>query len=396
MLLVKDKIMTLKFKRLDKTNVSDCIRGWKAAFPQWKYDDALKIAQEQVDSMYFYGAYEDDIYKGLIVGADTSFNYRGVKLSGIELDHLHVEPLYRKQGVSKFLISEFQNFALSSGYHMINVGPFSTEYYRSMGFGFGAKVISFTANPERFQYFKGSTEVLEYYDGEKYKNQLENFIREQRISYHGGFNFKEKSLEDKFEKMCDKNRIVVMAVVDGKVCGVINYEAARKIFIEDIFFEKPEAIKALSSYMHSLKGNIESITIVNAYPAILAVCNEPKQINLKEESMIKVIHIKRFLEEIKNVNFDVKDMEIEFKLNDTLSGNSETIALSSENGTLKMVEKMSCKIKIEMQLSDFTTMLFSQQSFSTYVEVGLATVNENKYVKAVNKLFSYDSIPFNI
>jgi predicted acetyltransferase len=388
--------MTFKFRRLDKTNVSDCIRGWKAAFPNWKYDDALKMAQEQVDSMPFFGAYEDGIYKGLIVGADTSFNYRGVKLSGIELDHLHVDPLYRKQGVSKFLISEFQKYARSSGYHMINVGPFSTEFYRSMGYGFGAKAMSFTAAPEKFQYYKGSSGILEYFDGEKYKNQLENFIREQRISYHGGFNFKENSLENKFEKMCDKNRIVVMAVVDGKVCGVINYEAARKIVIEDIFFERPDAIKALSSYMHSLKGNIESITIEYAYPAILAVCNEPMQIKLKEESMIKVINIKKFLEEIKDVDFDVEDMEMELKLYDALSGDYETISLSCENGTLKMVEKKNCKIKLEMMLSDFTTMLFSQQLFCTYIEVGLAKINEDKYIWAVNKLFSYDSIPFNI
>lgn len=388
--------MALEFRKLNKSNVSDCIRGWIAAFPHWKYDDALKLAKEQVDDMYFFGAYDEGIYKGLIVGADTSFNFRGIKLTGLELDHLHIEPLYRKQGVSKFLIKEFQKFAINSGFHMINVGPFSTEFYRNMGYGFGSKVMTLKTKPERFQFYKDSTNILEYYDGKKYKDQLESFIREKRVSYHGGFNYKENSLKDKFEKMCDKNRIVVVAVVDGNVHGVINYEAAGKIIIEDIFFDRPEAIKALSSYMHSLKGNIEGITIENAYPAILAICNEPEHIELREESMVKVININKFIKEIKQVDFNVEGMAIDIKLHDTLNGNYETFSLSTDNGKIGIVKESNSQIKIEMELSDFTTMLFSQQTFRTYFEVGLAKINEEKYVDSVNKLFSYDSVPLNI
>jgi len=388
--------MSIEFKRMDKSNVADCIRGWKAAFPNWSYEDAMGMAKEQVESLYYFGAYEKGIYKGLIVGADTTFNFRGVRLNGIELDHLHVEPLYRKQGVSAFLIKEFQKFAIEKGYSMINVGPFSTEFYRNMGYGFGSKVMTLTASPGRFQYFEGATAMLEYYDGEKYKDQVEAFVREKRISYHGGFNFKDSTLEDKFNKMADKNRIVVLAVAQGKICGLIHYEAAGKIVIEDLFFDGPQAMKALSSYMHGLKGNIESITIENAYPAILAVCNEPTQIILREESMIKVIQIGQFLEEIGNVDFEVEDLKMTFKLRDALTGEIESLSLACENGRLRVTDQKDCPIQIEMNLSDFTTMLFSQQTFHTYAEVGLARINHDALIPAVSKVFSYDVIPYNI
>lgn len=388
--------MALEFKVIDKRNVTDCIRGWKASFPNRSYEDALETAREQVESLYYFGAYEGGVYKGLIVGADTSFNFRGAKLPGIELDHLHVEPLYRKQGVSRFLIGQFQEFAVEKGYFMINVGPFSTEFYRNMGYGFGAKIMTLTASPEKFQFFQDSVGILTYYDGVRFRDEVEAFVRDKRVSYHGGFNFKELSLKDKFEKMGDKNRIVVLAVKKGKVCGLIHYEAARKIVIEDFFFEGPHAMKALSSYLHSLKGNIESITVENAYPPLLAICNEPSQITLREESMVKVVQIREFLEALSHIDFEAKDQEMTFKLYDPLTGGVERISLACRGGRLKVIDGAASDLLIEMNLSDFTTMLFSQQSFATYAEVGLAGISDGTMIPAVSRLFSYDVVPFNI
>ena len=103
-----------------------------------------------------------------------------------------------------------------------------------------------------------------------------------------------------------------------------------------------------------------------------------------------------FLEEIQDVEFEVEDMEMTFHLLDALSGDVESVSLACKNGTLKAIEKRDCPIQIEMNLSDFTTMLFSQQTFYTFAEVGLAKITDDSSIPAISKLFSYDIVPFNI
>lgn len=388
----------LKFVKLDKNNVEDCIRGWIAAFPNWKYSDALEAAKKQVSYMSFFGAYEDNIYKGLIVGAETSFNFRGKVLKGFELDHLHTEPLYRKSGISKFLIDEFEKHAVKSGHHMINVGPFNTEFYRNMGYGFGSKVMSFKSKPESFQYFDGATDSLEYYTGENYRQEVENFIRNQRTQYHGSFNYKDLTLEDKFEKLRDKNHITIISICNNKVSGVISYKASRNIEIDDFFFNKPLAAQALSSYLHSLKGNIESIKINCTQPTVLTMCNRPYDICLKEESMVKVINTRKFIEEIKDIDFKAEDIVAEFNLFDSLTKESESIIVQCKDGRLSVADNCNISdcVKVSMNLSDFTSMLFSQQTFKTYVSTGLATIGDENCVSTINSLFSYEDTPYNI
>ena len=89
-------------------------------------------------------------------------------------------------------------------------------------------------------------------------------------------------------------------------------------------------------------------------------------------------------------------MEIEFKLFDSLTENLKILSLSCKKGILKSIENRDCEIKVEMTLADFTTMLFSQQAFCTFIETGLAKINRDKYFAGVNKLFLFDTIPFNI
>ena len=384
------------FVKLDITNVEDCIRGWIAAFPRWKYSDALKTAKKRVETMCFFGAYENGVYKGLIVGAETSFNYRGIALKGFELDHLHIEPLYRKTGVSKFLIQSFEDYAKKHEYFMINVGPFSTAYYRIMGYGFGSKILSFKSKPENFQYHANATAALEYYDGKTRRKALESFMRKQRVAYHGSFNFNNNALKVRFKKMRDKNRIVIMSVIDDKICGVINYEAADKISIDDFLFNKPLAIQALSSYLHSLKGNIESITVNNAQPSVLAMCDKPYEMCLNEESMVKVIDVKSFIEATRDIQYRAQDISIEMSLYDAITKKNEAITIQCENGYLCVVSQKRDSVKVSMHLSDFSTMLFSQHTFKTYLATGLAKINDESSIQTINDLFAYEDIPYNI
>lgn len=386
----------LEFKPLNEHNIQDCIRGWVAAFPNWKYSDALKTAKEQLESMYFFGAYENGVYKGLIVGVETRFCYRGKKLKGIQLDRIYIEPLYRKQSISRFLIEKFEKFAVDSGYTLVNLGPFNTAFYRNMGYGFGSKVLSFKSKPENFIYHKGTRNNLEYFNGKTYVDELKTFIWDQRTNYHGSWNYKLKSFKSNFKKLTDGNHITVMHIEENQIYGVVTYKANKNIVIDDFLFNKPTALKALSSYLHLQKGHIDSIEIKFSQPAILSTCSKPYEITLKDISMIKVVDIVKFIEEIHDIEFTGQCIKMKFVLHDNLNKGVFAICIEFANGKLSIIEDDSIDVKIKMLLSDFSSMLFSQQSFKTYVLAGLAEISNVKYISLISNIFNYEDAPYNI
>lgn len=388
-----------QYKQLDVHNVHDTIRGWVAAFPHWKYADALDLAKEQVqrDDMFFWGAYDEDTYMGLIVGAKTYYGFRGMQLEGFELDHLHIEPLHRKKGVSRFLIQGFQNSARDMGYSILNVGPFSTEFYRNMGYGFGSKVMSLTAEPHRFQSWEGAMDCLEYYDGKNRTSELTEYIHTQRNKHHGSWNFKKCSLESTMEDLANGNYITIMAMKDDAIQAVLTYKAARKISIDNFFFSTPSALQALSTYLHNLKGNIEEVEIEYAQSAVLAICNEPEKITLREESMIKIIDVERFFQQVGYLYPIGEDYTMQFTLHDSLDGATQDVYLQRAAKGLHVATPSDvCDARIEMEMSDFSSLAISLYPFKTFYMAGRAKVDDPSVVDKITTIFHYPDIPYNI
>jgi len=384
----------LTFKALNKDNVSDCLRGWVSAFPSWKAEDALKQAKKNIHAMYYFGAYEGNTLKGVIVGAETRFCYRGKVVKDMELEHIHVEPLYRKQGVSRFMIEEFEKFVYGLGYSVINLGPFNTEFYRNMGYGFGPKTLSFSSKPENFMYYDDSCNKLKLYKSKEYKDELKSFLLYQRTDYHGSWSYNSISFNELFDELSHENYVAIMHIEDSKICGVLSYKADKEIIVDNFFFDTPSALKALSSYLHTLKGNTKSITIKYAQPAILCSCNNPYDITLSEISMIKIINIRKFIDELSDIDFANYNLNMKFILHNTLNQECNSVYISCCKGKLRISESNKFDVEIKMLLSDFSSLLFSQQSFKTYIQAGLAKISDKKYIDIVSYIFNYTDTPY--
>lgn len=392
----KEAIMRdIIFKDLTDETLEDIVKGFIHAFPHWKYDAAKEIVLEQQNDteMEYIAAYTDGKYAGLSVMADIFMGFHGHSIKAIDLDHLHTDLLAKKKGISSELIKKSCIRALEMCIPIMFVGPFSTKFYRDKGFGFGIRRMMFESAPEDFRDYS-LLDSLEYLSTDD-KLELSEFITRCYLSTNGNITFKNSSLKDYYEKLLEKEHVTIVYKKDGVIHGYLTYKNSNDIVVYGMLYDTPDALHALSTFLHSQKGQANSIRFEYTDTPTMMICDRPKNVTYEEFSMVKILDVAMFFNIIKEhgVNFNNQTLTLQIVTHDRLTDETSDTIICFKDGLVQAINSNKADVKISLDIADFSSLVIGRYSFYDLINSGLVEIDSIDYIDRINKLFNTSYVP---
>ena len=94
-----------------------------------------------------HGIFEGGRLLGAMRLHDFTLNARGAKIKAGGVGFVAVDLLHKKEHVAKELLEAFLRICQQRGQHMAMLYPFRPDFYRQMGFGYGAKISQYRVRP---------------------------------------------------------------------------------------------------------------------------------------------------------------------------------------------------------------------------------------------------------
>lgn len=218
--------------------------------------------------------------------------------------------------------------------------------------------------------------------------------------------------EKEFNRPFNSGRVIGYKQ-DGEVKGYIVYELSGKdLYIHEMFFESLEVIKEFSTFLHQQSDQIDKIIINSNQDDLLHFVHAPESgmttmvdapssvdnhhlLNTGVGVMYRIINTKGFFKELKDSNHQFKNifLSIRLKITDKFyPSNNDVVVLEFIDGKIKEINGEGYDTEIEMNVSEFSSMVMGAVNFKTLYKWGIV-ISTPVYIDDVNQLFLTDDKP---
>ncbi len=398
--------MSFEVKMLMKKDIeswSNIIKHAYPSFPGERLKDYLDEKMEKREEGYFYGVFEGEKLLGGMRIYDILLTARKKEIPADGLGFVAVDFLNKKKHVAKELVSFYLNRAKESGRNMAMLYPFRVDFYKNMGFGYGAKLYQFRVDPSAFP--KGpSKEDLCYLAEEESDLLVECHNRAAR-----GVNGMTKVLNCAEKTLFKKGRVIAYRK-EGKVEGYIAYKFQpvkegygyhNDLVVISMIYENREAFSELCTFLNSQKDQINRIIMDTHDPSIQFVLSDPTngsydyfnayQLETCVEAvgvMFRIVNVKGILDDFSDEMFGDVDMDLKLTIEDSfMTENTGSYHLSCRGGKIRILENEKFDAEISMGIAEFSSLFMGAVDFSTLYKLNLAEISHPEAVEKVTKLF---------
>jgi predicted acetyltransferase len=376
-----------------------------------KLGDWLKKVQKLDRVTEIYGYY----YKNKLIGGIRLFNFRMnyfgnfIPMGGGGL--LAVDLVHKKEHIAKQLMLYFLNYFVRKGTFLASLYPFRPDFYKKMGFGYGAKVSQYVIKPADLP--KGATKKHIYTLGKKDFAAMESCYNRIASKTHGLFK------RCKFEMMrFEFPRYKIIGYKKGKkVLGYIVFELKvdkgdnillHDLVINEMFYENRDVLKELLAFLKSQSDQVRYIIYSTQNSNFHFIPLDPRdnsgktigginhQTNQQGVGLVyRILDLRGFFKQVKSIQFGYQTCKIKLNITDTFfKTNNDSYIVHFVNGKPSVKTKGDYDVEINMDISEFSSMIMGVVSFKTLFELNAAEISNLKYIDTVNKLFFREENPY--
>jgi len=387
--------------------------GMKIMNPEAQRKITERIQSAQRDPrIEYWGLYEDGKLAGEMRLHDFRMNVRGVMLPAGGLGGVAVDLLRKKEGIAKDLCSFYLQRFFDKGASMALLWPFRPDFYKKMGFGIGSPVYQYRLSPRDLPNRRGKERVC-YLDKSDAKELCECY---NRLCY-------------KTTGMCEETEIGFVKILDrdpearvvgyrhnGKIQGYLIFKFTAEgtesfldnsLQVIECLFETPEALNGLLGFLHTQFDQVDRIVLSvhddQFYHLPVNPTSDRKHIipSVHHEShiagvgiMYRVLNARIFFESMKGKRFGGGSLGIAIKLRDSfVPANQGPLSIMFDKGEARLATEKDCDVEIEMDISDFSSMIMGAATFDRLRFYGLASISDERRIEAVSEIFRTDQKP---
>lgn len=126
----------------------------------------------ELPTFSYYGAFREDRLVGGMAISEFALNVRSTMVRLASVGMVHTDMLHKKEKVCRDMMAYFIASSRGKGIPILHLSPFRPDFYRQMGFGYGASLYHFRIPPKGFPN-AGSKENLCYID----EAQKDDYLR---------------------------------------------------------------------------------------------------------------------------------------------------------------------------------------------------------------------------
>jgi predicted acetyltransferase len=374
-------------------------------------DDVRGFAERLRDRMdppadTLYGAFRDGALVGGMRLIEFRMNVRGVTLPTGGVGLVAVDLLHKKEKVARDLIASFLDWCGERNAPLAALYPFRPDFYKRMGFGYGAKSNQYHLRPDAFP-ASGDRSGLRYLSIADKEAIGACYARVQRRT-HGMMEKLAKELDRHLENSVAR---VIGYERDGALSGYMAFGfdndpkgnfIVNNLHVRELIYETREALAALLAFLNSQADQIERVVIETQDEAFTHLFAEPRddsgqlfpsvyhQTNTQGIGiMYRVVDTRAAWAALAGVDVGGETLRLRLHARDTFRPtNDQPITIAFADGRPHVSEEDTHDIALDLDIAEFSSLLMGVVDLESLHLYGLAEVSDTAWIPRLTRLFA--------
>ncbi len=316
-----------------------------------------------------------------------------------------VDLAYKKRKVAYDMIQFFLRHYREKGAAMTALYPFRPDFYRKMGFGYGAKMNQYRVKPDSLP--RASTTHIAFLT-ERDKEAMMACYGRYAQQTHGMMTLPAYTWDHLFTEPGMK---MIGYKSGGKIRGYLVFTfqpgpgghfLSNEILVRAIVYENKAALAEMLGFLHTQADQIERIVINTQDEDFHFLLADPRtdgdlmlprvlyhQSNTQGVGlMYRVIDVPRLFELLTDHDFGGQTCRLKLSIRDSfLPDNEGSWVIGFENGRFQPQPNSPHDAEIQLDIASFSSLIMGTVSFRQLAVYGLAQISDSAHIETVDKLF---------
>lgn len=375
-------------------------------------------SMKEFGDVNFFGLFEDGSLISIMKIIDFDINLFGVMNKANGLMSLAVHPLHKKKGIAKEMVRYYEKYTMENEGLVCMLLPFSINYYRRMGYGYGTKLDEYRIPTMYLKRIKDISGLRLIEDGEidKVLKCHSEFVK----GYHGAV---EKFGEEKRDMLSDdKTRRI--GYFDGEnlkgyiafnfVCESNSNYALNRIEVSEMIYSDGDVLKKLLGGLRMQEDLAQNVVIRTGESDFHYILDDPQdvsgnyinygflQTNISAiGTMYKIPNVKSFVENTSNRKFLPENLKVAFRTSEGGDSREESFKIRFStvgNGNFSnwFYEDHNDDADAEIRISkaDLSSLLMGSGDLAPMVRMGVVEIDRDDITDRLDRLFHRTQRPF--
>jgi predicted acetyltransferase len=353
-----------------------------------------------------YGAFRDGALVGGMRLIEFHMNVRGETLPTGGVGLVAVDLLHKKEKVARDLISSFLDWCGERKEPFAALYPFRPDFYKRMGFGYGAKSNQYHLRPDAFP-ANGDRSALRYLTIADKEAIGACYTRLQRRT-HGMMEKLPKELGRYLE---GGDARVVGNERDGTLTGYMAFGfdtdpkgnfIVNNLHVRELIYETREALAALLAFLNSQADQIARVAIETQDEMFHHLFAEPRddsgalfpsvyhQTNTQGVGiMYRVVDTHAAWAALSGVDFGGETLRLRLHARDTFRPtNDQPITIVFADGKPHIAEESQHDVALDLDIAEFSSLLMGVVDLESLYFYELAEVSDPAWIPRLTRLFA--------
>ena len=366
------------------------------------------ISMDAEPIITFFGLFEDEDLIGLMRLYDFSMKLHTTDTLVGGIGGVAVDFSRKKEKVAFDLLQFFLRYYREKGACLTALYPFSPDFYRQMGFGYGRKMNQYQVSPANLPKGPSKAHVRLLKDNELNRAAFVACYERYRLVSNGlmaPFPFW-------LNNIFNNRSIRVAAYWQGSdIRGFIIFSfdlidkenfLRNKINIRALVYETPQALSELLTFLHSQADQIETIVFNSQEDDFHFVLKDPRndsnhlltsvyhETNVQGTGiMYRVIDVPRLFNVLRNHDFGKQSCRIKLTISDSFfpeNAGSWVLIVADGRAHLES-ENVPYEVELSLDISDFSSLITGAVNFNMLYRYGLAQLSDSAFATTIQQLF---------
>ena len=367
-----------------------------------------RVAQFDMDpTTHFYGLFEEGQMHGVMRWHDFTLNFFGVQTLTGGLGGVAVDLLHKKEKIAADMVQAFLRHYKDAGSSIAALYPFRPDFYRRMGFGYGAPMYHYRFLPASLPKGPRRSDLvfLDKSDSERLHDCYDRYFHRT----HGVMARRPQLWDSVFS---DPGRQILGVSKGGRLSGYLSFSfkkgrhdnfMSNTIHIGELIYETAEDLNQLLTFLHMQADQVEAISYNTQDDSFFYLLQDPRMdagamlpqtiAHISSTQglgiMYRVLDVPSLFELLKNHNFSAAAYRLQIDLSDSFfPENAGSYIIEVSDGKARLAPEAAPEVVLSLDVAEFSSLVIGAVNLRKLVEYGLATLSDKAYLERLNRLFS--------
>ena len=358
-----------------------------------------------------YGLFREGRLLGGVRFVDFTMNLLSVKALAGGLALVAVDLPHKKEKVARDMVLEFLRHYRERGACLTLLYPFRLDFYKKMGFGYGAPMRQYRVRPDALP--KGPSKARVRFLSKGDAPALVACYNRHAARTHGML----EKTQSEAAWVFDRPEVQFVGVADGNaIQGYLAFAFERAhernficndLHIREFIYEDREALSELLTFLHSQADQVNRI-IINTqdefFHHLLADARDGTGNLIPHAAhqicaaglgiMYRVTDVRRLFQVLESRTFGGQTCTLKLTVTDSfLPENDGSVLVRFVNGRAQIVESGRPDAEVRLDIAEFSSLIMGVVPFRALHHYGLADISDPAWADAVERIFAVETKP---